>query len=431
MPENGERYGINWNVPGAYQKLCDNFDIKLLHYIASKTYQIEEILAKYKDDFEEKGESKYADFSADTHKGFFINKLTRLALGENRGSKQDKELFRFKSSRSATSKTNFEKLFSKENFNKIPQYGKLQENVSSKYVLIQASAQEGKLRKKYLKTSPKEDKVEKLTSGNVTPHTKQKKVLNCLLIVIIFILVYFIFSILGLLEDYLKFVDKIDDKPELKAAIISLLGVILTILVNEHSKINALCQEESSTAKLYYSEFYDLIRHIEANLKVMVQIRKEILEASKYKASILVQDIHFDNLRWPENSILFSDEMAKLISRDRVDDFARLKVNIRNINNSAKWLEEQAHFQKDLLKPLEWEITRYFGYLANLYFLRDNNYRFPESDEIDKYLQEKSVLNRLTTLFISYGSSERLSMVNEFINKYFDDRRMKRSVLVK
>ena len=440
LPENGERYGINWNVPGAYQKLCDNFDIKLLHYIASKTYQIEEILAKYKDDFEEKGESKYADFSADTHKGFFINKLTRLALGENRGSKQDKELFRFKSSRSATSKTNFEKLFSKENFNKIPQYGKLQENVSSKYVLIQASAQEGKLRKKYLKTSPKEDKVEKLTSGNVTPHTKQKKDLRLSLYTTFFILLYFIFSASGLLGDCFFIFStsgllgdclKIVKNTELIAAIIALGGVILTILANELFKIKALCQEESSTAKLYYSEFYDLIRHIEANLKVMVQIRKEIIEHSKYKASILVQDIHFDNLRWPENSILFSDEMAKLISRDRVDDFARLKVNIRNINNSAKWLEEQAHFQTDLLEPLEWEITRYFGYLANLYFLRDNNYRFPESDEIDKYLQEKSVLNRLTTLFISYRSSERLSMVNEFINKYFDDRRMKRSVLVK
>lgn len=428
LPENGEKYGINWKVPGVYQKLCDNFEIKLLHYIASKTSQIETILAKHIDDYEKKGENKYADFSANTHKGFFINKLTRLALGENRDIGQDKELFRFESSRSATSKTNFEKLFSKENFNKIPQYGKLQENVSSKYVLIQASAQEGELRKKYLKTSPKEDKVEKLTSGNVTPHTKQKKVLKFLLIAHIFILGCFIFSTSGLLGDCLKIVEK----PELIAAIIALGGVILTILVNELFKIKALCQEESSTAKLYYSEFYDLIRHIEANLKVMVQIRKEILEGPKGLASFpSVQDIHFDNLRWPENSILFSDEMAKLISRDRVDDFARLKVNIRNINNSAKWLEEQAHFQTDLLEPLEWEITRYFGYLANLYFLRDNNYRFPESDEIDKYLQEKSVLNRLTTLFISYGSSERLSMVNEFINKYFDDRRMKRSVLVK
>ncbi len=432
LPENREEYGINWKVPGVYQKLCDNFEIKLLHYIASKTSQIETILAKYIDDYEKKGENKYADFSAKTHKGFFINKLTRLALGENRGSKQDKELFRFESSRSATSKTNFEKLFSKENFNKIPQYGKLQENVSSKYVLIQASAQEGELRKKYLKTSPKEDKVEKLTSGNVTPHTIQMIYLIFLLIAHIFILGYFIFSASGRLGDCLKIVEKIVEKPELIAAIIALGGVILTILANELFKIIALCQEESSTAKLYYSEFYDLIRHIEANLKVMVQIRKEILERPKDLASFpSVQDIHFDNLRWPENSILFSDEMAKLISRDRVDDFARLKVNIRNINNSAKWLEEQAHFETDLLKPLEWEITRYFGYLANLYFLRDNNYRFPESDEIDKYLQEKSVLNRLTTLFISYGSSERLSMVNEFINKYFDDRRMKRSVLVK
>lgn len=427
LPENGEKYGINWNVPGAYQKLCDNFDIKLLHYIASKTYQIEEILAKYKDDFEEKGESKYADFSADTHKGFFINKLTRLALGENRGSKQDKELFRFESSRSATSKTNFENLFSKENFNKVPQYGMLQENVSSKYVLIQASAQEGKLRKKYLKTSPKENKVEKLTAGNVTPHIKQKEGLSLLLISHIIILGLFIASTLGAFGNDWKL-----DKDELIAAIIALGGVILTILVNEYFKIKILCQEEMSSAKLYYSEFNDLIRHVEANLKVMAQIRKEIIEASKYKASIpLVQDIHFDNLRWPENSILFSDEMAKLISRDRVDDFARLKVNIRNINNSAKWLEEQALSRIDLLEPLEWEIARYFGYLTNLYFLRDNNFRFPKQEELENYLQEKSVINSLTVLFMGYTSGERLSLVNEFINKYFDDRRVERAVLVK
>lgn len=416
------------DIPDMYQKLRDNFDIKLFQYIASKTSQIETILARYIDDFERKGESKYAEFSAETHKGFFINKLTRLALGENRGIEQDIKLFRFESSRSASSKTNFEKLFSKENFNKVPKYEMHLENASTKYVLIKSSEQEESLRHKYLKTSSKEKEVEKLSLGNTTPHTKQRKSLRRLLISHSIIFGAFIASAAGIFGNNFK----LASSEELIAAIIALGGVILTILVNELFKIRALCQEESSKAKLYYSEFNDLIRHIEANLKVMVQIRKEIIDGPKDEASTpLVQDIHFDNLRWPVNSILFSDEMAKLIARDRVDDFARLKVNIRNINNSAKWLEEQALARTDLLEPLEWEITRYFGYLANLYFLRDNNFRFPKSGEIDKYLEENSIINKFTTIFMSYGSIERLNLVKEFIERYFDDRRVERAVLVK
>lgn len=83
--------------------------------------------------------------------------------------------------------------------------------------------------------------------------------------------------------------------------------------------------------------------------------------------------------------------MAKLISRDRVDDFARLKVNIRNINNSATWLEEQALAKKTLDEPLEWEMTRYFGYLVNMYYLESHDFRFPNANELDKYIHENSI----------------------------------------
>lgn len=79
---------------------------------------------------------------------------------------------------------------------------------------------------------------------------------------------------------------------------------------------------------------------------------------------------------------------------------------------------------------IEWEIARYFGYLVNMYYLASNRFCFPTTDEIDRYMHENSIKNRLTGLFMDYDAKERLIQVNYFIDKYNDDRRMRRAVLV-
>ena len=122
--------------------------------------------------------------------------------------------------------------------------------------------------------------------------------------------------------------------------------------------------------------------------------------------------------------------MAKIISRDRVDEFSRLKVNLRNINNSSDWLRTGNNTGKILVSELEWEIARHFGYLLNMYYLRDNNFSFASQNELDLFINENAIKHKLSDLFMDYPSNERVKQVDFFINMYYDDRRMRRSVLV-
>ena len=209
-------------------------------------------------------------------------------------------------------------------------------------------------------------------------------------------------------------------------SVIGFLGAIITILSREYARIKTSMEEDVSTLKLYYSEFSDFIRHLEANIKVLIEIRKQ---ASGSK--IWVHNIHSENLKWPENSILLSDEMAKLIPKTKVDDFTRLKINIRNINNSSQWLTELISNGKLTTKELDWEISRYFGYIIQLYYMESHNFKFASHDELDNYVDENFIEFKLTELFMSYKPEERMDQVKKYITNYHDDRRMERAILKK
>jgi hypothetical protein len=401
-----------------FAELCDNYKIKLHRFVASKVYQIEAIIDQYNTDFLDKGNEKYADFGAKTHRGYFVSKLARLALGEKRpGLEQDNELFRFATSRTDASKDNFTDLFGEKVFNSVPYYKEVVSSSSPRHILRRSVAIEKDLRKKDTKRSSGEEKSV-LTAGGKTPNQRRltwlcrTRYIGLALLAICICVLFFLIS-------------SIQEYQTILAALVALVGVIATIIENEIGKVKVLAADEEASVKLYYSEFQDFIRHLEANLKVMIQVRKEIASGRYH-----VENIHFDNLRWPASSSLFSDEMAKLIDRNRVDDFARLKVNIRNINNSASWLQQIAHNEQELQEALEWEITRHFGYLVNMYYLEKNEFCFPSPDEIDRYIHDNSIKNKLTSLFMDYEPADRKKEVERYIDRYNDDRRMKRAVLV-
>ena len=401
-----------------FAELCDNYKIKLHRFVASKVYQIEAIIDQYNTDFLEKGNEKYADFGAKTHRGYFVSKLARLALGEKRpGLEQDNELFSFATSRTDASKDNFMDLFGEKVFNSVPYYKEVVSSSSPRHILRRSVAIEKDLRKKDKKRSSGEEKSV-LTTGGKTPNQRRLTWLcrtRYIGLALLAICIYVLYCRISSIQEY----------QTILAALVALVGVIATIIENEIGKVKVLAADEEASVKLYYSEFQDFIRHLEANLKVMIQVRKEIASGRCH-----IENIHFDNLRWPASSSLFSDEMAKLIDRNRVDDFARLKVNIRNINNSASWLQQIAHNEQELQEALEWEITRHFGYLVNMYYLEKNEFCFPSPDEIDRYIHDNSIKNRLTSLFMDYEPADRKKEVERYIDRYNDDRRMKRAVLV-
>lgn len=404
------------------KKLREDFEYKLLRFVSSKVYQVDHIISDYRKKYSSEGDDKFAEFSALTHDGYFISKLCRLALGENRGNKQDVQLFQYATGRGDKSRDNFESLYSNNHINAVPEYGIKTLSASPRFALRKCVIEERRMAGIEKPAKDESDaEIAKLYGTNLPPNQKR---LRSIRKVIIF---WFIILAGGAAVVIRYFNDEIQNYQQLLVGIISIWLAVLTYLLTERGKVKALAGEESSLQKLYYSEFIDFIRHLEANLKVMIQIRKQLKESG---SPMKVEAIHFANLKWPESSCLFSDEMAKIISRERVDEFSRLKVNLRNISNSSKWLENVTNPNPNLAPELEWEIARHFGYLLNMYYLRDNNFRFPSQNDLDLFINENALKHKLSDLFMDYPSEKRVEQVEFFINMYYDDRRMRRSVLV-
>lgn len=401
--------------------LRPDFEFKLFRFVASKVYQIDLIISKHRNDFTHKGVNSYDEFAAQTHEGYFISKICRLALGEIRpGSSQDIDLFKYPTGRGPNSKQNFEALFSASHLSAIPEYHSKASNATPRFVLRKAVSIEKSLVHKESKHK-NDDDVAKLYGNNTPPQKKRLTFIG------INILCWVAIAAGAVLYVSIDKSFKISDSQTLAAAVISVWLGILTYLLTERGKVKTLADEEASMQKLYYSEFTDFTRHLEANLKVMIQIRRQLIEKPSKRQ---VESIHFINLKWPESSCLFSDSMAKIISKDRVDDFARLRVNLRNINNSGDWLHSIDTSKTDILPDLEWEITRHIGYLLNMYYLAKNNFSFASQNELDMFVHENSIKNQLTGLFMDYTAKERSEQIRFFIEKYYDDRRMKRAVLI-
>lgn len=389
-----------------------DFKTALFRYTASKVYQIEAILRRYNSDYFKGDASKidFAKFRQETP-DFFINRFVESWQSGDH---------------------NFEDLFSVDNFNKIQEYNVFNdEKIAGKEVLKKAMEEEGVMRKS------KKHRDKDITCGFIsrgdTPHRKQYKSIANIIslgggIVCVLIFAMMVFNHKG---------------EEIIAQIISLslscAVAIFGILFTYRSNLEVKAEEEESNKTLFFSEFLDLIRHLRANLKIMIEIRKRIFwedySGSTFRGGnaprpFKVSKIHFDNLEWPESSLLFSNAMAKVINRNRVDDFSRLKVNLRNINNSAKWLSEAVGEGKDISSLLEWEISRNIGYLINFEYMKEHDFQFPNSEQMDRYVKESDILASLGDLFLGYDVASRKNAVNYFISKYYADRRNHREVLM-
>lgn len=433
-------------------KLRSDFKRLLLRYVSIKVTDIERILEGYRKDFAN-GDEKKREFDEATHENYFIAKFWRLAEREIRygepEQKQDEKLISDAEPFDCVdTKSNFKDLFSCETINAIRPYEAELSNADSRLVLEKAVLKEKgfrpvkSTRKQKRKErverrrlrKRKEEEISKRYDKRMTPNQIRQIVLWILIGIFGSFLVAFILWALGVIPIWKGYQDTNIILPE----IIAILLAILTFLLNEVSKVGILAREEGTKKKLYFSEFEDLIRHLEANLKVMIEVRKQLTD-NKVPASV-----HFNNLAWPESSCLFSDEMSKIIDKGKVDDFARLKVNLRNIQNSARWLSvyvRQDHTREELCEAIDWEIARHFGYLMNFHYMKNNNFQFPTQAELDYYIKERHLKAYLSGLFMSYsgeskhGTSEpdnysREEMVDKYMKIYYDDRRMRRNVIL-
>lgn len=221
---------------------------------------------------------------------------------------------------------------------------------------------------------------------------------------------------------------------------IHILGIIipafitlLTIVQGIQSRAEEKADEANRLRIIYYSEFEDLLRHIKANIKVGIQIYVE-LRKNKDKSSYRPSYIHFENFKWPENSTLFNEEIVLIIDKSKVDDFNRLRLNVRNMNNSAQWLKEYCQSEKkyntlDMITMLDWELTRIIAYLYNFMYMRDHNFTFYTGQELRPYIASPEVKAELRSLFSEGKQENKDPLIAHFLEKYFRDRNEQRAVL--
>lgn len=456
------------------KNLRSDFKQLLLRFVTVKVVDIERILKNYREYYNKNGDRKYFAFAEDTHEDYFIRKLYRLSQGDNRGKEQDKALFESASPvRTAQTRTNFNDLFSCDNINKIKAYHADLKNADSRHVLQKAYIEEDKLRKEqpffqksilhltegisyyvneckkwckkkmkkwiWEKEEKNEEDISKRYDNKPTPNQRRYWFMVRVLIVLTLAIIGFVSWALSN-----KF---IESNSELFASILALMAAVLTFYLNEQSKIHLLANEEATKKKLYFSEFEDLLRHLEANLKVMIEIRRQMdMNEGKMPASI-----HFVNLSWPQSSCLFSDDISEILDKKKVDDFARLKVNLRNIQNSSRWLDSyvrEQHSKEEICDAIDWEIARHIGYLMNFHYVKNNGFSFPSQNQLDFYIREKHLKHYLSSLFMSYHEenqeekvengdneesskkSERMRMVEKYMEIYYNDRRERRNVLL-
>lgn len=388
--------------------LCADFEQKLMRYVVVKVVDVECILAKYRWDYE-KGNENLAEFEENTYDGFFVDMLYRLSQGREK----DVELLKLAAPvRTKMTKGNFNNLFRSTNAAAV--YSDSIKDSDSLHVLKLIACYQAN--PELLKKGGKKSK--EIPDKKRTPNQKRRNYLLIGLILIVVAGLIFVFT-----EN--RFLVYLKSHSEVLAVVAAFVTAAISFGFNEVSKAHILGQEEAAKKKLYYSEFDDLIRHLEANLKVMIEVRKQMTRGKK------PANVHFINLSWPKTSCLFSDDISSVIDRKYVDEFAHIKVNLRNVENSSRWLstfvrEHDNH--AEICKAIDWEISRHIGYLVNFSFFKDYKFRFPNQDELYAYVEKKEVKQDLARMFLSCISSA--VMVEKYLGMYYDDRKVRRNVLV-
>ena len=220
---------------------------------------------------------------------------------------------------------------------------------------------------------------------------------------------------------------------EVFSILITLLTAVGSIFYERVTNLKNKIEEEKSMRKIFFSEFKDMVRHLEANLRVLIQLRIELTRTKNNGRR--PASIHFENLKLPTDSTIFSNKILLLIDRDIVDDITRMQINLRNMNNSAEWLkslvEKKNYSVSSMKKALDWEIYRTITYLVNACYMKENEYHFATEEQLAAYLESQPIQNELSLLFKGVVPPEyRKRMAAEYIRMYHEDREKSRKVIL-
>lgn len=176
----------------------------------------------------------------------------------------------------------------------------------------------------------------------------------------------------------------------------------------------------------------ELQRHLMAGLRILFAIKREIKDTRNCNRPAKV---HFSNLK--VSSQLLTNQWDDFLVLEKFRNLPNLRVNIRNINNSARFMEEyvesSAYFPKKMEEIIDWEIVRYVGYITRFRFFADKkSFVLPDVDRLSIYVMYDDVLQDMAKRLsseLSKNEQETLEELNGYFKRFLDDRRNKREVL--
>ena len=220
---------------------------------------------------------------------------------------------------------------------------------------------------------------------------------------------------------------------EICSILIPLITAVYSWLFGMQANTKNKIEEEEHLRKIFFSEFKDMIRHLKANLRILIKLRFETAKPENKRMK--PASIHFENLKLPAGSAIFSDKILLLIDRNIVDDITRMQIKLRNMNNSAEWLksltEKKNYSASGMKKALDWEIYRTMTHLVNAHYMEKNEYHFATEEQLAEYLETQEIKDELALLFKGVVPTEyRERAVAAYIAMYHEDREKSRKVVL-
>ena len=225
------------------------------------------------------------------------------------------------------------------------------------------------------------------------------------------------------------------------ATIVSIVSTILGFLFTLNQKQAERDIKRKQYTNMYIESVKELNRHITAGLNILLQLKKELDDNQKKLNNQKELDnqqyyrpakVHFTNLKVEQASMLLSSEFDKYIIVEEFSNLPNLRVNIRNINNSAEFMEEYVYSDKYdphyMQKIIEWEIVRYVSYITRLSFFADKRtFALPSSTALLLYVMYDDVIKDLSKKLKGADVTEKM-LTNYFID-FLKDRTEERKVL--
>lgn len=218
--------------------------------------------------------------------------------------------------------------------------------------------------------------------------------------------------------------------------------VVVVVLVPMVTWLYTLYKKDKEKRELRkkYTDLFgesvnELRRHVMAGLKILFKVKNEMYWSGR------PAKIHFTNLK--VLSQLMSNKWDEYIVLDKFGNLPNLRVNVRNINNSAAYMEEfvssSAYNEDKMRKIIDWEIVRYLSYITRFeFFVQNKSFILPNNIQLDIFVKSNDVLDNMAKEMVSECGTKKKREANKkvimkelekYYRRYLDDRRKEREVL--